>query len=157
MDSGTSCMPTDAPIESWTSVASSGDGTRLLAASTSIDSTAEGVVYASTNSGKHWSPVTPIGAAWSLFFSSAASSADGGKLVVVSSNPNTAPASGLIYTTSDYGRTWAPINLACPWLSTAVSADGDSFIAVGWSPRPGGFIPCSCLSSNFGESVWSIA
>ena len=107
-------MQTSAPSNNWISVASSADGSRLVAAASS------GLIYVSTNSGVAW---TQTGAPSNIWYSTA-SSADGSKLVAVSGN-------GPIYISTNSGTAWtltdAPTN---NWASTASSADGNKLIAV---------------------------
>ena len=52
-NSGVTVTPTTSPAYRWTSIASSADGTKLVAAGLNL-STGGGVVYASTNSGTTW-------------------------------------------------------------------------------------------------------
>jgi len=102
---------------SWSSVASSVNGAKLVAA------TADSLIYTATVSltGASWTQATnaPTGAGWT----SVASSADGTKLVVV--------GNGSIYTSPDSGVTWmltsAPTNA---WTSVASSADGTRLVAA---------------------------
>ena len=75
--------PTSAPTEGWRAVASSADGSRLMAVR-------NGDIYVSTNAGSTWTSTTAP--AWNWF--SAASSADGKKLVAGTFN-------GLVYTSND--------------------------------------------------------
>ncbi|MGA2656455.1 MAG: hypothetical protein ABSH34_02945 [Verrucomicrobiota bacterium] len=99
----------------WRCVASSADGTRLVAG------VYGGQVYTSKDSGATWTAQT-TGANrnwWSV-----ASSADGTKLVAVE-NP------GLIYTSTDSGATWTARMTGTQrnWLSVASSADGAKLAA----------------------------
>jgi photosystem II stability/assembly factor-like uncharacterized protein len=102
---------------SWSSVATSADGTRLVAASP------DSLIYTATVSpaGAAWAQATnaPVGVAWT----SVASSADGTRLV--------AAGCYSIYTSPDSGSTWirtdAPSNA---WTSVASSADGSKLIAA---------------------------
>ena len=95
------------------SVASSADGTKLIAA------TSDGLIYTSTNSGVTWVP--RISGATSL--SGVASSADGTKLAV---------AGNKIYTSTDSGVTWvARIPTSSAFDSgIASSADGTKLVAA---------------------------
>jgi photosystem II stability/assembly factor-like uncharacterized protein len=110
---------TSAPSNSWTSVASSADGSRLVAVA------APGLIYVSTNYGAAWALTVAPSNNWT----SVASSADGSKLVAVS-NP------GPIYVSTNSGTVWAltdaPTN---NWASTALSADGNKLVAVGSSAK----------------------
>src|SRR5208337_4167483 len=67
---------TGAPITNWTAVATSADGTRLVAAA---GYSGPSLIYVSTNGGTNW---TPSGAPIE-YWKAIASSADGSKLVAV--------------------------------------------------------------------------
>lgn len=96
----------------WTAVASSTDGTRLVA------TVQEGAIYTSSNSGLTWAAHEP-----KLRWTSVASSADGSKLVAVV-DP------GQIYTSSDFGNTWIARGDNHQWTSVASSSDGNTLVAV---------------------------
>src|SRR5689334_7400378 len=66
---GQTWIQTSAPSADWTSIASSADGSKLLAAG-------NGVIYSSTNSGLTWNPVDLPTTNWSCV----ACSANGQKL-----------------------------------------------------------------------------
>ena len=89
----------------WNAVASSADGTKLVAAELS------GFIYTSTDSGATWTP-RDAERAWT----SVASSADGSRLV--------ATAYYYIYTSSNSGVTWTQGQLQMGWQSSAISANG---------------------------------
>ena len=112
-----------APSTNWTSVASSADGTKLVAAAGGIY---VGQTYTSTNSGFTWARTSAPIAQWT----SVASSADGSKLVAAAGDGNTGPP-GPIYTSTDFGFTW---NLSSApnmfWSSVASSADGSKLVAA---------------------------
>jgi photosystem II stability/assembly factor-like uncharacterized protein len=106
---------TGAPTNNWISVASSADGSKLVAIGHGL--------YVSSNSGASWTQTSaPTNYSWF----SVASSADGNKLVA-------AAGSGQIYISADSGATWtqtsAPTNY--DWFSVASSADGNQLVAVG--------------------------
>jgi photosystem II stability/assembly factor-like uncharacterized protein len=110
------------PATFWSSVASSADGTKLVATINGNQ------IYTSANSGATW-----VARAGNLLWSSVASSADGTKLVatVGYTTRNTA-GTGQIYTSTDSGQTWTPQagslgNLG--WSSVASSADGTKLVA----------------------------
>src|ERR1039457_2639148 len=85
-NSGRIWKSTSAPSNFWACVASSADGTKLVA----VDSgRGDGLIYASTNSGKTWNPTSAPGNFWS----SVASSMDGTKLASADSGYG----DGLIY------------------------------------------------------------
>jgi hypothetical protein len=153
--------PTSAPGESWFSVVSSADGTRLIAAFQT------GGIYTSTNSGATWqsnSISNPTRAASSadgmnlalaagnkvyvstnggaIWFSNVlgqdisgiASSADGMELVAVNQQGN----GGHIFTSTNGGMTWATNAFAGRnWTSVASSADGTKLIATANTSGPG--------------------
>ena len=106
------------PQRNWQSVASSADGSKLVA----IDDSG---IYTSTDGG--WSWTAQLGAP-ALQWVSIASSADGNKLVAAASNDR-------LYTSIDGGVSWgtgsgvnqAPIAL---WRSVASSADGSKLVAA---------------------------
>jgi hypothetical protein len=104
--------PTTAPAHSWSSVAMSADGTRIVAVAN------VGPIYTSANYGSTWVSNSAPSTAWS----GAAASADGTRLVAVA---------GGIYTNS--GTTWAlafnpPRNHLIG--SVAASADGAKLVAA---------------------------
>lgn len=105
---------TSAPAASWYGVASSADGSKLVAV------VSGGSIYTSTNSGLSWiSNNAPI-KSWS----SVASSVDGKKLVAVVHE-------GPIYTSTNGGTTWISNNAPTKrWWGVASSADGDKLVAV---------------------------
>jgi hypothetical protein len=105
---------TSAPITNWSSVASSADGSKLVAA------VSGGLIYASTNGGAIWQPTSAPTGSWQ----SLCSSADGSILA--------ATAIGTTYISKDSGITWQNTNSpGGTWLSC--SADGNKMFAlVGW-------------------------
>jgi hypothetical protein len=113
-NSGATWTQTGAPGEYWYSVASSADGTHLVAVVYS------GGIYTSTNSGATWTQTGAPGEYWY----SVASSADGTHLVAV-------VYSGGICTSANSGATWtqtgAPVE---DWWSVASSSDGTHLVAV---------------------------
>lgn len=100
----------------WASVASSADGTKLVALA------AHGGIYKSGDSGTTWTPAQS--GAPSTNWASVASSADGSRLVA-------ATAHGFVYTSADFGNTWkksgAPTNF---WNAVGSSADGLKLAAL---------------------------
>ena len=127
---------TSAPSGVYTSIASSSDGTKLVAAM------GWGGVYTSSDSGATWTLTSvPPGT-----YSYVASSSDGTRLVA-------ANRSGGIYTSSDSGATWVVTSApGTDWQGVASSADGTKLVAVVYgSGRSDGSI---WVSSNSG-STWS--
>jgi Chaperone of endosialidase len=112
----------NAPSTYWRSVASSADGTKLVAVFN-----VPGPIYTSTDSGVTWSANTN---APSTYWYSVASSADGTKLVVLQFGH-------LIYTSTNSGVTWSTNNNApsTNWQSVASSADGTKLVAVVYGGR----------------------
>lgn len=100
----------------WQSIASSADGTKLVAVAYG------GKIYTSTDSGANWTARDS-----SRNWNSVASSADGTKLVAVENN-------GYIYTSTDSGQTWTARMSDTPrmWNSVASSADGTKLVASDW-------------------------
>jgi formylglycine-generating enzyme required for sulfatase activity/photosystem II stability/assembly factor-like uncharacterized protein len=100
----------------WRGVASSADGTKLVAVA---------------GSGWEWLPIytsADSGATWTrreyeALWTSVASSADGTKLVASAYN-------GQIYASADSGVTWTPRESNRGWESVASSADGTKLVAV---------------------------
>jgi hypothetical protein len=119
----------------WSSVASSADGTRLVAAAGfSLGSwlLGDGSIYVTTDSGSTWVRTGAPTNDWT----SVASSADGTKLVAAAdTNPF---GDGLLYLSHDAGATWAPANLPTNnWASVASSVDGTLLVAAGWGQEGG--------------------
>ena len=100
----------------WRSVASSSDGTKLVAVQY------PGQIFTSANSGVSW---TVQANAPSTNWESVASSADGTKLAA-------AAYGGLIYTSANAGVTWTPQigSGSLPWSAVASSADGTKLVAA---------------------------
>jgi hypothetical protein len=96
----------------WIAVASSADGTKLVAVANG------GPIYTSADSGMNW---TSDGS--SRIWRSVASSADGSKLVAVH-------LGGQIYTSIDSGTNWTARESSRDWYSVASSADGSKLVAV---------------------------
>ena len=124
-DSGVSWFMADAPTNmSWMCVASSADGSKLVAASQTVYVPDYGFifgsVYTSTNSGMNWLSNNLPGLPWQAV----ASSADGSKLVAMAQNEP-------IYTSTNSGATWVSNNISSQiWYSVASSADGNKLVAV---------------------------
>jgi len=109
---------TSAPITNWTAIASSADGTKLVAVASggSWGPTDSGGIWVSTNSGGTWTQTSAPGAGWVLV----ASSADGNKLVAFGTLRS-------FYTSTNAGATWISNNVPVvggKWDSLVSSADG---------------------------------
>jgi sugar lactone lactonase YvrE len=116
----------------WISIASSADGSRLLAASGGNGSLGE--LFISTNSGTTWSvTATNILSNGSLPWIWVASSADGSRLAALANDGGDFGEDG-IWTSTNYGATWASAtNAGLTWTSAAMSADGGALVATaGW-------------------------
>ena len=112
---------------SWRAVASSSDGTKLIAApdpSYSYYGVIDWPVYISTNSGATWTPSGVPAAYWA----SVASSSDGSKLVAATTGWDYM----FIFTSANSGATWtltgAPANTW--WVSVASSTNGAKLVAA---------------------------
>jgi uncharacterized repeat protein (TIGR02543 family) len=99
----------------WRSVASSADGTKLVAVAGDLFGEK---IYTSTDSGATWTARDPARDWYSV-----ASSSDGTKLVAVE-------YLGRIYTSTDSGVTWTARDSARKWYSVASSSDGTKLVAV---------------------------
>jgi len=104
-----------ASSRAWSSIASSSDGTKLVAAASNDQ------LYTSTDSGVTWSSRDSI-----RNWSSVASSADGTKLIAAARNDQ-------LYTSTDSGVTWTPRDSIRDWISVASSADGTKLIAADYN------------------------
>ena len=106
----------------WTSVASSRDGTKLVAVG-------GGYIHTSTDSGATWRKR----GTWD-FWTSVASSGDGTRLVATS-RVNLADfheGNGRILVSTDSGVSWTRANISqWNWLSVASSSDGSKLVVVG--------------------------
>src|SRR6266567_6137496 len=98
---------------SWYCVASSADGTKLVAGV----NLGGGQIYTSTDSGMTWAPQLAGGN-----FRCVASSADGAKLVA-------GIYGGQIYTSTDCGTNWTAQDTSRNWQAVASSADGTKLVA----------------------------
>jgi len=128
----------------WTCVASSADGTKLVAGTNS------GKLYTSTDSGITWTPRENT-----QNWAGVASSADGSKLVGVANN-------GQIYTSIDSGLTWTARATVRAWTCVASSSDGSKLVAgvdggmiytstnsgVSWTERLLTITRCSSVASS---------
>jgi hypothetical protein len=112
---------TSAPNAYWGSIASSADGTHLIAAAQSAGSG----IYISTNSGATWNRASTGLPTGTVGWLSVASSADGQKFVAARYD------TGGIYLSGDSGATWMAANVpAETWQALAMSADGSIITAV---------------------------
>jgi hypothetical protein len=156
-DSGTSWTNTDLPSLSWSSVACSTDGTKLMAAPFSGNGGRE--LFFSIDAGAHWVSAPAPGA----YLSSAALSRDGTVLLAVDwdfvHGCFFRPCFGAsLYRSTDYGTTWAPVGGLGPApIFLAASVDGSRWVAAGPQNGPIAisadsaetWIPTSSLSTNW--------
>lgn len=106
---------TSAPDLNWHAVASSADGTRLVAV---VGGGFPGPIFVSTNSGDTWTPTSAPVQNWFAV----ASSANGTRLVATAT-------SSPPYTSADSGATWTSNNVPDAF-AVASSADGSKLVAV---------------------------
>ena len=165
LDSGASWTQTSAPSNSWTSVASSVDGAKLVAVAApqpvwnytnqNNDYVGDGAIYRSLDSGATWMRTSAPSYNWT----SVASSADGARLVAVAAFPVTCPiVGGLVYISSNSGLTWMPTSAPLnDWMSVASSADGSELLAASrgpWGSSCGDSDGLIYISSNSG-ATWT--
>ena len=136
-NSGTTWVPGGLPTRGATVLASSADGTSLLAGAPA--GPAYGAICRSTNSGATWNQTGPPTNSWYAV----ASSADGTKLVAAGSQ---------IYTSSDSGATWdlsrAPTS---PWSALVSAADGSSLLAATSTGQVYATVPALNISNSGGN------
>lgn len=119
-DCGTTWAPVNTPSSLLNCIASSADGTKLVAGEWNDFPPNPSLIYTSTNSGSTWATNN----APSEYWTSIASSADGTRLVAVA-------ATGPIYTSVDSGITWDVTSATeVNWYAVASSADGVKLIAA---------------------------
>ena len=114
-NSGSTWSPASAPSGQWVSVASSADGTHLVATSQpNGEYYTRGLIYFSTDSGLTWRSNNVADGTWT----SVASSAEGSRFVAVDDG-------GRVLVSANSGTTWttnpAPI---VAWQPVAMSGDG---------------------------------
>ncbi len=149
-DSGTTWTPyydLEYAQQTWTSAASSADGTRLIVVGDGGD------ICTSFDSGTTWNESAPqIGSGWNVygFWQAVASSADGTKLVTAEGDAS--EGGGYIHTSTNSGESWTQSGPMQYWTSVASSSDGQKLAAVagGRTINPGYIY----TSANFG-ATWS--
>lgn len=112
------------PMNVWAGIASSADGTRLVAVAEVDSDNNPGRIYTSTNSGTTWRLTTAPAAYWQ----SVASSEDGTSLVAA--NLSAAFGPGAIYTSTNGGDTWTTSSPVDIWSAVASSTDGKKLVAA---------------------------
>jgi hypothetical protein len=146
-DSGVTWTQMTAPVVVSSSIAASGDGTKLAVAVGGFGG--QGPIYTSTNSGQTWTQTSAPQTSWGAI----ASSADGAKLAAAVAGGITPVGpgqfvtnTGLIYTSGNGGATWATAGPTLAlWGSIASSADGTRLAAC---VELGGGIYISTNSGN---------
>ncbi len=119
---------TSAPSTNWVGLASSADGTKLVAVAGwkmwFYEGGPAGPIFTSTDSGATWNQTSAPVSNWTAV----ASSADGTKLAAAVGGY---PGPGPIYSSTNSGATWRE-NVAPTesWVSIASSADGNKLVAA---------------------------
>lgn len=109
----------------WSAIASSADGTKLVAAING------GNIYTSANSGANWTA-----RASSQNWSSIASSSAGTRLVAAAGYTiYNVSATGQIYTSTDSGSNWTARASTLAWSSVASSSDGTKLVASAYGDK----------------------
>ncbi len=128
---------TNAGTNDWVCVASSADGSTLIAGQWL------GSVAVSTNAGETWTAVMTNGSWYSV-----AASADGTKLLAAAAAGGTGPQINGVFMSTNSGLSWISNSLpASYWSSVAISADGKTMAAAGIpGPLSDGFVFCSTNS-----------
>ena len=117
---------TSAPDAWWTSVASSADGSILVAAAGNWFSGGTGRICTSTNYGATWTLTSAPEAYWAAIASSAS-----GTSLVAAQAAEVSWSPGAIYTSTNSGATWTPTGAPeAYWFSVASSADGTKLVAA---------------------------
>jgi len=133
---------TNSPTEEWTCIASSADGSKLVAASFN------GTIYTSPDSGVTWIEATNVPTSdWIAVVSSA----QGDKLAALNIGGSINSDNAIIYVSTDSGMTWTNIYTPSVTLNCmGSSADGKTLIAGDWNDFGG---PSSIYcSTNFGTT-----
>jgi hypothetical protein len=114
---------TSAPITNWQRVASSADGTKLVALTLNQ-------IYRSTNSGTTWQKATNSPLVSSSGWSSLAGSADGSTWMASVYGVPTYSGNGGIFISTNFGLNWVRTNAIETLLGVACSADATKMFAV---------------------------
>jgi len=149
----------------WISIASSSDGTKLVASESdgvSYIPYPRGTIYTSSDSGATWTPRIS-----DQIWMGVASSSDGTKLVALSYRAPNRIDGGQIYTSTDSGVSWTPRETNRKWTNVASSSDGTKLVAtvergqiytstdsgVSWTPRETNRKWTSVASSSDGTKL----
>src|ERR1039458_3109213 len=103
----------------WLTIASSADGSKLVASAADIYGYE--TIWVSTNSGAAWAVTSPPNTNTNIPFR-ASLSADGTKMVA-------SDGAGLIYTSTDLGATWTSNSVPVGLVAITLSADGSKMVA----------------------------
>jgi hypothetical protein len=115
-------ITTTAPLTNWEAVASSADGSKLVAVVYTDGHGGGGPIFVSSDSGTNWTLTSAPLAEWDTV----ASSADGTRLIAGAGFNNPGP----VYTSTNSGASWISNNLPVAlWGSVASSADGTKLAA----------------------------
>lgn len=156
-DSGLSWQQTSAPTNTWTALAMSALGEKIVAVATSnwFGLRGDGLIYVSNDAGATW---TPAGAAPNNNWSAIACSADGTRLIATAhADLSGQGGSGRIYLSADSGATWAQANAPSNnWTCVASSASGDRLVAGSQSMSSAGGSGLIYVSTDFGRT-WTAA
>lgn len=119
-------MLTSAPSNTWSTIATSADGTKLVAASGLFDAGGVRPLFVSTNSGLSWIQTSVPSNRWS----SVTCSADGKTMVAVAGD---LLSLGPCFSSSDGGETWISNDIPRrKWTAVSCSADGSKvFVSTG--------------------------
>ena len=117
----------------FTALASSADGTHLIAATSSGTT---GTLYLSADSGASWTTtaatvVNPTRMVGPQYWSSVASSTDGTHLLATVGDKS--GHAGVVFFSTNSGATWSVTNLAAPWIASACSADGTKMFVASYN------------------------
>ena len=150
-DAGLTWIEHDAPLsaglvtntdnQSWNSVTSNQDGTRLVAGGLAGVNSFGGI-FMSSDSGETWIENSPIQDRWA-----SVSTSNSGKIIIAS------PIGGRLYVSNDYGETWTAqtsIEGYPNWTTSVVSRDGSLLIAGenNDSEEPGGYLWTTSLPAE---------
>lgn len=122
-------VQTGAPQQSWSGVACSADGSKIVASSRFANQYNPGGIYVSADSGRTWQLTSaPI-----QYWDGVASSADGRRLLAFGSASDVANSPEGIYLSADSGATWTATSApGTTWNVLSCSADGSHLAAAIW-------------------------
>jgi hypothetical protein len=147
-DSGATWAPTGAPLTTWTAVACSADGTRLVAAGLGqwpID--LGGSIYTSTDSGATWIQTSAPISVWN----SMACSADGTQIIGTDFS--------VIYASENAGAAWAPTftnNGGNPFVGfTSVASSANGRVLIGGARTTLYNYSNNCYTSTDSGANWT--